>query len=315
MKRTVIASVSDLPQAFRVENYSAAPALTLADWTANFSFRTLRRSALASWREQDGTWPNARYREQMELAVTYLWRNPLLPSAVVGAYASKSMDKFIESRQVRDQSAMEGLQGIWEIGDDARMKRYTDAMRLTNLPVDSSPGGEARYNDAHTLLWKTPMWRAQEESRIDDDKTVAATVNLQAPEDQLVEDFRSWLREIKAARSLSVPRKAVTPADMQRWAEFKILPYLDLTFWADLKGFEFTQQALGLALFPGEYDVNLAERIRNTVIPIANRISTYDHCNYMVVQVLKEQAETGRIVMLPDDQRGPLDPSARHPLP
>jgi hypothetical protein len=50
--------------------------------------------------------------------------------------------------------------------------------------------------------------------------------------------------------------------------------------------------------------MNRAERIRKTVQPISSRVATFDHCNYMVVQVLKLKAETGALGLLSAADRG-----------
>jgi hypothetical protein len=301
MKKILVNSLSELPSEFDLAKYAGASRFGLADWTAAFSFRTLRRSALKTWRGSALQAQNDQNEAEMRLAIEYLWRNPLLPSDVAETYASTSMDKHLSDRQVRDQSTMEGLESMWEVGHDARMKRFADAMRITDAQVGVRD--EAERDAASRLLWDTPMWKAQQESRIDDGCTVAAIVNLQAPEDLLVEDFRRWVREIKTARGLAVPRRAVSAADMKSWSDNQILPYLDLTFWADVNGFLITQQLLGDVLFP-DGEMNRAERIRKTVQPISSRVATFDHCNYMVVQVLKLKAETGALGLLSAADRG-----------
>jgi hypothetical protein len=103
---------------------------------------------------------------------------------------------------------------------------------------------------------------------------------------------------------MEVPKRAVSEADLHDWSQHRILPYLDLTFWAEVEGVALTQQLLGEVLFPREYGVNLAERIRKTVAPLARKVVTYDFCNYLVVQVLEELRATGKIRLLPDEAKG-----------
>ena len=70
-----------------------------------------------------------------------------------------------------------------------------------------------------------------------------------------------------------------------------ILPYLDLTLWAQAHGVEITQHAIGSALFPDEYDVNLAERIRKVTKPRALKVSTESYVRALLSLAAASLAE------------------------
>lgn len=297
-KPRVISSVAELPREFDLSKYRASEKFGLADWAANFNFRALRRSTYSTFleldRKKEGS-PTKEYLDnELPRTLAYIWESPLVPEDVARVYCAESMSKHLSTRQVRDQSTLEGLAGYWEFGEgDKRMKKYTEAMIRSNE--------DNAQDDDHKLLWETPMWKAFQECGIGDNGDVSAVVNLHAPEDVLVAHFRDWLRTIKAERGLDLPRKAVSQTDLDDWSRYCLLPYIDLSFWAEANGFEITQQAMGSALFPNEYNVNLAERVRKTVAPMARRAVTYDFCDYLVTQVLGLPPE--KLWLLPDSEK------------
>jgi len=95
------------------------------------------------------------------------------------------------------------------------------------------------------------------------------TVDLVATDEQLIKDFREWLKTIRAISKNKVREKKFKPNDLKKWVNYQILPYLDLTLIADAEEIILTQNMLGRMLFPNEYNVDLTERIRKIVKPLA----------------------------------------------
>ncbi len=63
---------------------------------------------------------------------------------------------------------------------------------------------------------------------------------------------------------------------------------MDLSFWADINGYRLTNQVLGIALFPDEYNVGLADRIRKVVAPLALAASSPAYVEALQSQALEE---------------------------
>lgn len=98
------------------------------------------------------------------------------------------------------------------------------------------------------------------------------TVDLSATDEQITQDFNEWLKSHRLTANYKVRGKRFSSKDLRKWINYKILPYLDLTLIADAEDKILTQNVLGRILFPDEYNVDLTERIRRSVKPIAKHL-------------------------------------------
>lgn len=97
------------------------------------------------------------------------------------------------------------------------------------------------------------------------------SVDLLASDTELKEYFGRWLSTARAERGLAAVRK--NSPSYQAWAEYGILPYLDLKIWGLLNGFEVTAQAFanGLAEITGDHSRGV-DRVRDTTRPWARTL-------------------------------------------
>ena len=79
---------------------------------------------------------------------------------------------------------------------------------------------------------------------------VFLTANLGASDEQLISDFKSWLKQARTKFIYSAPEELFTHCDFKDWCKYAILPYLDLAIWAFLNGAEFTTSIMSEAIFP-----------------------------------------------------------------
>lgn len=93
--------------------------------------------------------------------------------------------------------------------------------------------------------------------------------DLDMPDSVLVEHFKECLTEMRAQLKPRKRLKRFTRKDFSEWAAKKVLLYIDLTILANHYGKKITYQAMGLALFPDEYQIALSERVRNTTKKLA----------------------------------------------
>ena len=63
-----------------------------------------------------------------------------------------------------------------------------------------------------------------------------------------------------------------TTIDLQRWVKLKVLSYIDLILISSYEGKTLTQNMLGRVLFPDDYDIDVTERIRQSVKPLADSL-------------------------------------------
>jgi hypothetical protein len=98
------------------------------------------------------------------------------------------------------------------------------------------------------------------------DREVYATtkVAIDLPDAVLIEGFKSWLSSLRAAQG-QAPIKYHRPT-YKRWGRYGVLPYLDLTIWAQETGNHIPDRVMSAAI--SHYDAGEAN-LRKTVAPIA----------------------------------------------
>jgi hypothetical protein len=109
------------------------------------------------------------------------------------------------------------------------------------------------------------------------------TIDVGATDEQLMNDFSQWLKNHRTITKYKVREKRFTPKDFEKWISNKVLPYLDLTLIANAEDKQLTQNTVGRLLFPNEYNVDLTERIRRSVKPLAELLidnKTLEALNY-----------------------------------
>ena len=97
-------------------------------------------------------------------------------------------------------------------------------------------------------------------------------VNMMAPDEFILEDFKRWLSFQRRYSGFTSRIKKIEKKDFDDWSEKKVLAYIDLMIWQNLTSTVFTQQQIGEALFPNEIGVSLGERIRKTIKPLAEEL-------------------------------------------
>jgi len=111
------------------------------------------------------------------------------------------------------------------------------------------------------------------EQVISNDRPVLS-VDLSVSDEQLTYNFTRWLKEKRVQMGNMPRRKMFRSNDFDRWEKHKILPYLDLTLIASSERKELTQNYIGKNLFPSDYDVDLTQKIRQQVKPLADLLIT-----------------------------------------
>jgi len=132
------------------------------------------------------------------------------------------------------------------------------------------------------MLSKLVVPRPDKESAYD---SAMLMISLGATDEQLKKDFDKWLKNYRSHSKCTVRKKQFTEPKTKKWTNNKVLPYLDLTLIADFENKQLTQNQLGRLLFPDDYDVDLTERIRRTVKPLADFLldeATFESLNIQV---------------------------------
>lgn len=224
--------------------------------------------------------------------------------------------------RVRDVSCLEYL-SAHEIFTNEAFAKYADAYRfLETLKIRFNADGTferpTHWNDEATrdeiaakkdaclkFLTDTPEWQIEPSDtaaerpeipafvqKYDDSSFAFATVDLNASDDELADDFRKWLRHARETRGVRAAAREFSLNDMQKWADMRVLAYIDLQSWLLLTEQKATNAVLGRVLFPDEFDIGLDDRVRKVVADYAADLMSPHVVRAMQSQYLKAERET-----------------------
>ncbi|MFC7515131.1 DUF6387 family protein [Herbaspirillum sp. GCM10030257] len=274
--------LEELPKEFDLTRYQETNKFDITDWVINLEARGLTRFMLGKGRRHMPTgFPGL--EEGLKTRTTIFLEEPLRPRRDIDdeAGSNKNVNRsHVEDLKVFDYMFL-GAASAEAIG---RYGKFCSAFRR----MEQVPSAATQEDQE---LLDTPVWRMEFESSVDDENTVMVNVDLDGTEEKILADFRHWLRKIQAERNINAPKKRFAKQDFSDWAEYHILAYLDLVYWAESRSLEIPQHILGTALFPNNYSVNLPERIRKVVKPLALSMVSELMTNALRSQALQERAE------------------------
>lgn len=96
------------------------------------------------------------------------------------------------------------------------------------------------------------------------------TVDLSAPDEQIISNFKYWLNEYRKAVNYKSSKKIFSDKDFSEWIEYRLLPYIDLKIISEIEQKEITQAKAARLIFSDEYDADITERLRRTTKPKAD---------------------------------------------
>ncbi|MGM3273719.1 DUF6387 family protein [Ralstonia sp. 24A2] len=281
-------STKKVPKEFDISKYDACENFGSVEWYTNLAHRGLWQQIMHNY--QGG------HSDALRQSITRLLSTPLDADPKIGEW-----DDFrsrVLSTQVRPMSALDYLSGKLNLPPEWSGD-YLEVLSAweSSIKSDGVVGGGV----AAPELLDVPAWQMLEDCGVNTFGEVPVTVNLYASEEQLVDDFREFLRETRAAMGIPNLQKRFNQSDFDGWHEFRILAYLDLTAWAEIHGASISQQEMGFALFPGEYDVSLADRVRKVVKPLALAAVALPSINALHSQA-REEAERKTGISVPEQK-------------
>lgn len=266
-------SFEEIPVEFRIEAYDLCASWDVAEWASALSDRQFARMAFAmDQRVDDGD--GGLHQVILERSLRYME----MPLQVKGA-GIKPFDGH--PSPIRSQSALDFYDGLFATRDS----RYD---RFTQL-AEKASGDDWHDDDAaagREQLAATAAWQMHRACDVHDNGCFLVSVDLGASDEHLLEEFKRWIKATRGAAGLSKIPRWYTPADFAKWHEMRFLAYLDLTFWARVRGGHFTLPVLGKALFPTEFNVGLEDRVRKVVAPGASAIVTEESVSALNAQRL-----------------------------
>lgn len=110
------------------------------------------------------------------------------------------------------------------------------------------------------------------------------TVNLSMTDDVILASFKDWLSEQRRIRgdNPKVTSKLIDDGTLKRWADFRLLAYIDLLDWCEITETRLTQYQIGQLLYPEEYDVDISERVRKVLPKMREEAMDVAACNRLI---------------------------------
>ena len=282
MKIKQIKNINQLPPAFSLDKYKSTIDFDIADWVVNLEYRFLSQYMVG--RPSDWYVSEIKVRSAAILDDPIWWVTSIDDFINSGGFSKPALASNVQDFEVRDFY-------FHSLGD-SRYEAYMDGVDAYANPDSPVFGSlDAIQSQEMEARMAVPYYRMMEDCGIPHLGDLIVKVDLHGTDQKIISDFTKWLSSTREKVALVAPRKKITKDDFLIWIKNAILPYLDLIAWSNANGVEITQQLLGTALFPDEYDVNLAERIRKVVAPMARTIAQDIFISSLRSQAISEIAE------------------------
>ncbi len=117
-------------------------------------------------------------------------------------------------------------------------------------------------------------------------------VDLDVSDEHLISDFKNWLAKKREVRKSGVPKKIISNSDMQDWHQYRVLAFIDIGLFCQFTDTTISHASLGNILFPDDYDIDVSERIRKVVRPLADRLMKSEFISSLDVQAARAEQKT-----------------------
>lgn len=269
-KRNLITRVSDLPDWFTLAKYEKAS--TFLDQFYWYIELQDRRALKKSW-SSHGTLETGRYPTRLPDQWKLIQKQGLVT-------LPEEDEEFFD----------------WETDEELHAKFHKDQCYLKSIHTLTKLDGYGFFwfaSDQKKFIEKVSIYFSREQEREIDDKAFEKVakwlrsrcthsrkegafinVDLKASDEQIKKDFAAWLSYERAYEAREVPKKNFTAADFLSWCQGGILPYLDLTLWAQMSGCKISDRVMQKAIFIDENDC--------AVDPVSRLKTTKKKANYLL---------------------------------
>lgn len=121
-------------------------------------------------------------------------------------------------------------------------------------------------------------------------------VDLNATDQQIIADFSKWLTNKRAEANTTdinnyYSDEKITIKSIHEWSTSRVLAYIDLTNYASLRESFIPNHLMGDLLYPDQFDINLAERVRKKIKPLANKLQNAQFLSALELTAMKDFQE------------------------
>lgn len=274
---TIIKSIKQLPEWFKIENYKKAEFFNAIEWHDEFISRFALRQGIVRYPndsmttscrwdliKRDGLLFYSAQRENICHRVFFMTPETVM----LRTKDFDEKDSFLAS--VTSLTNINVFAGFLELEEkeQSQIRRrvhnvYTYAVQEGQEPSKKDNIDIASHKVAKFLSFmKDAEWAYAPYDNFGDDvktglknKIAYTRVILNATDEQIKKDFAIWLEEERKRRDSYAPKKNFSEYIINSWYESSVLPYLDLSFWAKTEDVKINQHVLAQAIFPDAYSV------------------------------------------------------------
>lgn len=250
---------------FKLENYDNLKNFDLRAWHDHLEIRLIF---------------NYRYHEWIELNKIKLGQLPILEMDIdfLKKSPARNLDPLSSSARPRRYPTVFSTPAmyIWEQVRDGRLadvwKSCDSILPLVeyeNYPCDRDNKRIFVYRSNLEKFIYTPVDELLMKAEIGHKSIANVTVDLNATDVQLEEDFRNWLKYYRKEIDYLTVNKAklFTETDMHSWRNDCLLPYIDLSLIAMYERKKLTSTIAGSLLFKNMDSEAASSRIRKSTHP------------------------------------------------
>lgn len=278
----IIKSARQLPEWFGLEKYDGVSQFELADWWAAFSLRHYVGVTCEvpddaegpSWHllTDDGrlspvkAW--ARITQYGSAAHVGFWYNPFHHgNSSVESISVQDFFHIAKAIGEMDDNKYRLAFDAFEAEVEADANTNTDRSLADRIGGAGISPNECLLENAHDALDPHAYWLHH---------VAFAQIDLLASDATIENNFSVWLRDVRRRHQhVTFKReRRYSSRDAMNWANSGVLPYLDLSIWAELEGVEISDSVYGDAIFGPNRLINVTEAVRKVTAPLAERIWT-----------------------------------------
>ena len=257
---------------FSIENYDPIENWSLADWTRNLQFRFVLSGLLDT--------PKMRGDSPLDELILWVLDHP----------AQSAVRK-------RTSSLAKGTGRVWDFtvrdvyeGMDWERDEFKDVLEAAKQWTIESRSGAADPQEPELLTRSYDDLLIERFGR--NTHPARVFVDLKSSDERLVRDFQEWLARKRATRRMTTPKKNIAEADLRTWHRYRVMALIDLDLLCKRNNASITNYLLGDCLFPNERDVDLGERVRKVVRPIAKQLMRNEYLSAIDDQVSRTEQKS-----------------------
>lgn len=134
------------------------------------------------------------------------------------------------------------------------------------------------FNEYHT----TPAWKVHRDAGYtNSDERFFIGVDLRAPDDYLVDQFKSWINKTREEAGIKSVKRLFGDKDLNQWHRNRYLPFLDIYFWLLVNRKKINFYEIEAELFPNR---DPGDRVRKTILKNAVKLVSGDFIFALRVQ-------------------------------